>query len=106
MKMSHTHSTDNSMPRPTTVDDYISLQPPEIQLRLEQIRQTIRATVPEATERIGYGMPGFYLKRPLVWYAAALPGCWSAWSHLGWQHTAFNRFQEPLLFFLGPPPIF
>ena len=36
----------------------------------------IRKLAPaEAVERIGYGMPGFYYKGPLIWYAAAKDHC-------------------------------
>lgn len=54
----------------TTIDDYIALYPPEIQHILTAIRATIRAAVPEAGEKIGYGIPTFTLHGNLVHFAA------------------------------------
>jgi uncharacterized protein YdhG (YjbR/CyaY superfamily) len=45
----------------TTIDEYISTFPADIQAILEKIRQTIHETVPEATETIRYGIPTFDL---------------------------------------------
>lgn len=59
------------MQKPTTVDAYIASFPPETQVLLEQMRQTIRDAAPDATELISYGMPGYKLRGSLVWFAAA-----------------------------------
>lgn len=37
---------------------------------MESIRKTIHETAPEATEKISYGMPTFYLNGNLVHFAA------------------------------------
>jgi uncharacterized protein YdhG (YjbR/CyaY superfamily) len=62
------------MPRnpaqPATIDDYIALYPPEIQQILAAIRATIREVVPEAGEKIGYGIPTFTLNGNLVHFGA------------------------------------
>jgi uncharacterized protein YdhG (YjbR/CyaY superfamily) len=43
---------------------------------LQELRQTIRAVTPEASERIGYGVPAFYYKgKPLVSYGAGKSHC-------------------------------
>jgi hypothetical protein len=63
---------------PKTIDDYIAACPPEAQAPLEQIRTTIRETVPEARETIRYGMPTFTLnERYLVYFGAykIISGC-------------------------------
>jgi uncharacterized protein YdhG (YjbR/CyaY superfamily) len=52
--------------RPATVDGYIAQFPPEVQETLHRIRAVIREAAPEATEKISYGMPTFYLKGNLV----------------------------------------
>lgn len=52
------------------MDEYIASFPDEVQKRLNQIRLTIKNTVPEATEAISYGMPTFKLKGNLVHFAA------------------------------------
>lgn len=59
------------MEKHTTVDAYIADFPPEVQALLEQMRQTIRDSAPDATELISYGMPGYKLYGSLVWFAAA-----------------------------------
>lgn len=52
------------------VDAYIAAFPGPVRERLEAMRDAIRAEAPEATERISYGMPTFYLRGNLVHYAA------------------------------------
>ena len=55
---------------PTTIDAYIAQFPPEIQEILNRIRAVVHEAAPEATEGIGYQMPGFYLNGGLVYFAA------------------------------------
>ncbi len=55
----------------TTIDAYIQSFPEEIQVILTKMRTTILAAAPEATEKISYQMPTFYLKGNLVHFAAA-----------------------------------
>jgi uncharacterized protein YdhG (YjbR/CyaY superfamily) len=54
----------------TSIDEYITLFPPETQKKLEEIRTIIRAAAPEAEERISYQMPAFALNGILVYFAA------------------------------------
>jgi uncharacterized protein YdhG (YjbR/CyaY superfamily) len=54
----------------TNIDTYISGFPKDIQLLLEQIRNTIKKAAPEATEAIKYAMPTFVLNGNLVHFAA------------------------------------
>jgi uncharacterized protein YdhG (YjbR/CyaY superfamily) len=54
----------------TSIDEYIATFPPEIQVLLQQIRATIRAAAPDATEKISYQMPTFYLYGNLIHFAA------------------------------------
>lgn len=54
-----------------TIDDYIKTFPPDVQIILEQIRQTIRKAAPEAVEAISYQIPTFKLNgKNLVHFAA------------------------------------
>jgi len=50
-------------------DKYIAAFPDEIQRRLNLIRETIRQAAPEATEKISYMMPTFFLNGNLVHFA-------------------------------------
>ncbi|MET0734451.1 MAG: DUF1801 domain-containing protein [Microbacterium sp.] len=49
------------MAAPTTIDEYIAGFPPEVAERLQRIRETIEAEVPDPEERIRYGMPAVML---------------------------------------------
>lgn len=58
------------------VDEFLARLPASHRIVLEQLRRTIRALVPEATEKIGYGIPAFYYRgRPLVSYGAGKSHC-------------------------------
>jgi uncharacterized protein YdhG (YjbR/CyaY superfamily) len=53
------------------VDAYISAQPEDLQLSLQQLRETIKKSAPAAVESISYCMPAYkYLGKPLVYFAA------------------------------------
>ena len=58
------------MNKVTTIDEYISNYPSEVQKILEKMRQTVKAVAPEATESISYGIPTFKLKKNLVHFGA------------------------------------
>lgn len=56
---------------PTSVEDYLAALPEGSREALEELRETIKAAAPEATEAISYGMPAFKDHgRVLVYYAA------------------------------------
>lgn len=57
------------MNKPNSIDEYIAGFPEDIQKKLEQIRATIQKAAPEATERISYAMPTFYLNGNLIHFA-------------------------------------
>jgi uncharacterized protein YdhG (YjbR/CyaY superfamily) len=64
------------MASPTSVDDYLAALPEESRVALEQLRKTIKAAAPEATETISYQMPTFKDHgRFLVSYAAFKDHC-------------------------------
>ncbi len=58
------------MKKPTSVDDYIAMAAKEAQGRLQKIRSMIKTAVPEAQEKISYGMPYFGYCGRLVYFAA------------------------------------
>lgn len=51
------------------VDTYISSFPEKTQKKLHEIRDLIKAEVPEAIEKISYGIPTFFLNGNLVHFA-------------------------------------
>ena len=58
------------MKKPENIDAYIASFPPDVQVLLSQMRNTIKQTAPQADELISYGIPAFRLKGMLVWFAA------------------------------------
>jgi uncharacterized protein YdhG (YjbR/CyaY superfamily) len=75
-----------------TFKDYMMKYPPEIQLRLEEIRLTIKSVVPEAKERISYNMPSFLFHGNLLYYGAFK-------NHIGFypaSKTVFEKFKDEL----------
>ena len=55
---------------PKDIDQYIATFPPDVQIVLEKVRQTIRDAAPEAKEVISYRMPAFKQGGILVYFAA------------------------------------
>lgn len=59
-----------------TVDGYLAALPEAQRATLQRLRETIKATAPEAAESISYGMPTFkYKGRPLIHIGAAKHHC-------------------------------
>jgi len=74
-----------------SIDDYIAGFPPETQKVLMELRALIKATAPDATEKITYRMPTFVLKRHLVYFAGYE-------KHIGFYPTGsgIEAFKEEL----------
>ena len=79
-----------------TIDEYIETFPEEIQSILKEIRRVIHEAVPEASEKISYQMPTFYLGGNLVHFAAFQ-------KHIGFYPTpsGTTRFSEELSSYKG-----
>ena len=79
-----------------TIDEYIALYPEEIQKKLQEIRSVIKETAPDATEKISYQMPTFFLKGNLVHFAAYK-------NHIGFYPvpSGIEKFKEELSHFKG-----
>lgn len=52
------------------IDAYLEQFPQDVREKLIGLRELIMSIVPEAEERMGYGMPTYRLKRNLVHFAA------------------------------------
>ena len=79
-------------PNASPIDDYIAGFPPETQGILQQVRATIQAAAPAATETISYAIPTFDLgKKHLVHFAGFS-------SHIGFYPTpsGMAAFEEEL----------
>ncbi len=53
-----------------TVSRYIAAAPPAARIMLRQLRAAVRSVVPQAEERISYGMPYYHYRGRLVYFAA------------------------------------
>lgn len=53
------------------IEEYISAQDEAIRPRLQEVYKTIREAIPEAEERISWGMPTFWKGRNVIHFAAA-----------------------------------
>ncbi|MCA1058214.1 DUF1801 domain-containing protein [Rossellomorea aquimaris] len=75
----------------TTVDEYISQFPENVQERLQSLRELIIMTVPNAKEKISYQMPTFALHGNLVHFAAYK-------NHIGFYPTpsGINAFKDKM----------
>lgn len=80
----------------TTIDEYIANFPKEIQSILINIRNIVKELAPEATEKISYQMPTFYMNGNLVHFAAFK-------KHIGFYPTpsGIEAFQEELSKYKG-----
>ncbi len=81
---------------PASIDEYISKFPPETQEILSEIRKVIKEAAPEATEKISYQMPTFYLYGNLVHFAAYK-------GHIGFYPapSGIEAFKEELSVYKG-----
>jgi uncharacterized protein YdhG (YjbR/CyaY superfamily) len=80
----------------TSIDEYIAMFPKEIQKILQEIRATIKASAPEAEEKISYQMPTFTLNGNLVHFAAFK-------KHIGFYPvpTGIEKFKKELSVYQG-----
>lgn len=74
-----------------TIDSYINTFPEDVQKRLQNVRDTIHKTIPEAKEEIKWSRPAFVDDRILVMFAAFK-------NHIGFYTTpsSLDNFEEEL----------
>jgi uncharacterized protein YdhG (YjbR/CyaY superfamily) len=77
---------------PSTVDEYITQFPEEIQQIMTRIRAVIKEAAPQSEERISYQMPGYFQNGQLVWFGGHK-------NHIGFYPTGsgVEAFKEDLL---------
>ena len=75
----------------TTIDQYIAGFPGQTQEKLREIRNIIKLMAPDATEKIAYRMPTFYMHGNLVHFAGYK-------GHIGFYPTpsGIESFREEL----------
>lgn len=78
----------------STIEEYIKQFPKEIQEIMEEVRNSIKETIPEAKEKIAWQMPTFTLHGNLIHFAAHK-------NHLGVYPgpNAIEAFSEELVEF-------
>jgi len=74
-----------------SIDEYIRSFPEDIQKLLNEVRTVIKATAPDAIEKIRYQIPTFYLNGNLVHFAAFK-------NHIGFYPTSsgISAFRDEL----------
>jgi uncharacterized protein YdhG (YjbR/CyaY superfamily) len=79
-----------------TIDEYINTFPEDVRAILNQLRQAIKETAPEAEETINYQIPTFTLHGNLVHFAAFK-------SHIGFYPTptGMEAFKKELAPYKG-----
>ena len=55
---------------PETIEAYIAAQPEDVQDCLRQVNAAIKASIPEAKEKISWSMPTYWKGRNLIHFAA------------------------------------
>ena len=61
---------DHYCVKPRTIDEYIAMQDEAHVPRLNEVRSILRATLPEATERISWSMPTYWKGANIIHFAA------------------------------------
>ena len=79
-----------------SIDEYIAEFPPEVQEKLQQVREVIKASAPTAVETISYAIPTFDLDGHLVHFAGFK-------NHIGLYPTpsGIERFDDELAPYKG-----
>ena len=54
---------------PETIEEYIAAQPEEVQPYLTELRNALRAALPEAEERISWSMPTYWKNHNIIHFA-------------------------------------
>ena len=82
---------DSSKHKFANVDEYISMFPKKTQIKLQQVRATIKKAAPQAEEIISYNLPAYKQNGMLVFFAAYK-------NHIGFYPTGsgIQAFQKEI----------
>lgn len=69
------------------IEDVINKSPSEVKERLIKLRELIKKEAPDVTEKLGYGVPAFYLNGPLIYYSPFK-------NHIGFYPANGDIFKE------------
>lgn len=94
--------------KPSTISEYIALQPKESQKKLSEMREAILSSAPGAVEGMKWGMPSFSYKRILVNFAGfkhhiGFYPTPSAIEHFAKQLTKYKTAKGSIQFPLAEP---
>ena len=67
----HTEQSHYCGKPPETIEAYIAAQPEETQDALRRVNAAIKASIPEAKEKISWSMPTYWKGRNLIQFAAS-----------------------------------
>ncbi len=70
-KFNKTNQSHYCGPAAQSIEEYIAQQPQEVQPYLQQIHETIKRALPDATEKISWSMPTYWKNRNLIQFAAS-----------------------------------
>jgi len=90
----------------SSVDEYIAAQPPQTQLRLQELRAIVRSVMPDAQESISYGMPTYKSGPTRIYFGAAKKHCAlyaTAWHVLGDEVKPYLASRGTIRFPLDRP---
>ncbi|NWJ50831.1 MAG: DUF1801 domain-containing protein [Bacteroidetes bacterium] len=77
------------------IDTYLALQPEDVRIVLQRLRQIIIKIIPDAQEVISYNMPAFKYHGMLVGFAAFKNHC----SFFPWNGSTVEQFKDDLVNF-------
>jgi uncharacterized protein YdhG (YjbR/CyaY superfamily) len=80
----------------SSIDEYIATFPADTQEILKKLRSTIKAAVPDAEERMSYGMPTFTMNGKYLIYFAGWKNHISIYP-IPSGHQEFNKKIEPYI---------
>ncbi|MCR6545689.1 iron chaperone [Dehalobacterium formicoaceticum] len=69
-ELKNTNQDHDCSEPPKTIDAYIAAQSESVRPLLNQVRDTLRAVLPDAEERISWRMPTYWRKHNIIHFAA------------------------------------